>query len=58
MYKHVSHLDICLKNNLLYFFIFFFGILFTLPSTQTIKAIVIIYFQWAGLEKLGYEHAF
>ena len=30
----------------------------TLPSTQTIKVIGLIFFLWAGLEKLGYEHAF
>ena len=30
----------------------------TLPSTQTIKVIDLIFFEWAGLEKLGYKHAF
>ena len=51
----MSHFDICFKQknifNIFYLFL-------ALPSTQTIKVIDLIFFQWAGLENLGYEHAF
>ena len=43
------------KTNIFYIFWHLFS---TLPSTQTIKVIEPIFFQWAGLEQLGYVHAF
>ena len=49
------------KTNKKYFYIclkLFFSIFSILPSTQTIKVIDPIFFQWASLEKLCYEHAF
>ena len=37
---------------------FFWTFFSTFPSTQTKKVIDLIFFKGAGLEKLGYEHAF
>ena len=42
----------------LHFFNPFLAFFSTLPSTQTIKVINLIFFQSADLEKLGFEHAF
>ena len=40
------------------FFEHFLAFFSTLSSTQTIYVIGIIFIQWAGRSKLGYEHAF
>ena len=58
---HVEILNICLKQNKNIFNIFLtllLRIFSTLSSIQTIKVIGLIFFLSAGLEKLGYEHAF
>ena len=47
------------QKNIFYIFLtILFAFLLTLPSTQPIEVIGLILFQWAGLEKLGYEQAF
>ena len=46
------------KKNMFYIFDLFLDFFSTLPSTQTIKVIDLIFFLWAGLEKLSYKHAF
>ena len=46
------------KKKIFYIFWPYLSFFSTLPSTQTKKVIDLFFFQWAGLEKLGYEHAF
>ena len=56
---HVAHFDICFEQiNIFYIFFLFWHFLSTLPSTQTIKVIDLIFFSMRGLENLGYNHAF
>ena len=49
---HVSHFDICFKQNKIFltFVLPFFGIFSTLPSTQTIKVIDLIFFNELALK--------
>ena len=47
------------KKNIFFLILSLFKAFFPqLPSTQTIKVIGLIFFLWAGHEKLGYEHVF
>ena len=54
------HFDICLKEKKYcsFFFTFLKEFFSTLSSTQTIKALGLIFFLWADHENLDYEHAF
>ena len=56
MKKHMSHFGICFKQKNIFYILS--ALFLTLPSTQTIKVIGQFFFQWDGLEKLGYEYAF
>ena len=56
--RNMCHTLICVlnKKNIFTFFLAFFT---TLPSTANYKSYRSNFiFQWAGLEKFGYEHAF